>query len=950
MIETIMDNIQDKTNLNSPLGVGGNSQYDALVIGGGIAGQEAALSLADMGHEVLLVDKALSIGGKMIQLSKVFPTLDCAACITTPKMSETARHPKITLMLNSEIDGITKVGDSFKVQVSKKARYVIQEDCTGCAECEAVCPEVRSDDYNANLAGRKVAYIPFNLANPRIATIDRQDHSAPCINECPGGVKAYGFVSLARNGQYEEAMKLHLEDIPFPGSLGRACYAPCQNACTRASLEGSVDIRKTKRFFADWYYEKYPEAPTVEIKNKTDKKIAVIGSGPAGITAAYHLALKGHTVTIFEAAPAAGGMLRLTLPEYRAPKSVVDRDLKNITVLGVKIEVNKRITDLKALKNEGYDAVFVSVGTHEAVTSKTEGSDLKGIVDCLHFLRESNIGKKEDLKGKRVMVIGGGNTAIDAARTSLRLGAEKVIVVYRRSREEMPCFVPEIHEAEEEGVEIMVLRNPVKYIGENGQIRQVQLVKMQLGEKDASGRRSPEVIKGSEYIENVDYVIEAIGLKPSTSPFAGQIDLNKNGTIVANKKTLQTTVDYIFAGGDTVSGSTTLIEAAGQGKKAAFYMDKYLRDLNMEDFEDGDKLPAVNKDIVLKKFDGKIKPVIAGGMMPLAQRATSWEEVEQTFTESEMRASTERCLDCSNCRECHQCVTACPSNAIDFKQKTKVVNTTVKSVVVTTGYNLFPPTGKPNYGYAKYANVIDSMQMDRLIAPTRPYNNVLRPGDGKTPDNIAYVLCTGSRDSAIENSGCGADCANNPICSQICCMYSIKQAQLLMGALPMADITIYYMDIRAFGKGYEEFFQESKSMGVNFVKGKVAKIRENENGSGDLIIRYEDVTKGVVKEAKHDVVVLSVGVVPNKNVPHMFKNQLLELDDFNFVKQTDELINPSLTSIEGVFVAGAASGPKDIPDSILSAGCAASEVDGYLNKIQASKTKSQDKKRDFTIV
>jgi len=261
-------------------------------------------------------------------------------------------------------------------------------------------------------------------------------------------------------------------------------------------------------------------------------------------------------------------------------------------------------------------------------------------------------------------------------------------------------------------------------------------------------------------------------------------------------------------------------------------------------------------------------------------------------------------------------VTACQSNDIDFKQKNKVVNTTVKSVVVTTGYNLFPPTGKPNYGYAKYANVIDSMQMDRLIAPTRPYNNVLRPGDGKTPDNIAYVLCTGSRDSAIENSGCGADCANNPICSQICCMYSIKQAQLLMGALPMADITIYYMDIR-----------------------------ENENGSGDLIIRYEDVTKGVVKEAKHDVVVLSVGVVPNKNVPLMFKNQLLELDDFNFVKQTDELINPALTSIEGVFVAGAASGPKDIPDSILSAGCAASEVDGYLNKIQESRTKNQESRQ-----
>ena len=497
------------------------------------------------------------------------------------------------------------------------------------------------------------------------------------------------------------------------------------------------------------------------------------------------------------------------------------------------------------------------------------------MVDCLTFLREANIGKREDLTGKKVMVIGGGNTAIDAARTSLRLGAGKVIVVYRRSREEMPCFAPEIEEAEEEGVEIMVLRNPLKYIGEDGQLTRIQLTKMQLGEKDASGRRSSEPINGSEYIEDVDYVIEAIGLRADTKAFDGQVDLNKNGTIRTDAKTLQTSVDYIFAGGDTVTGSTTLIEAAGQGKKAAFYMDKWLRGLNMFDFEDGDKLPAIDKRIVLGRFKGEKRPQVKNAMMPLADRARSWEEVEKTFTEEEMKASTQRCLDCSNCRECHQCVNICPANAIDFSQKSKITEVKAKSVVVTTGYKLFPPSAKPNYGYAKYANVIDSMQMDRLIAPTRPFNNVLRPSDGKAPDNIAYILCTGSRDSAIENGGCGSDCINNPICSQICCMYSIKQAQLLMGALPMADITIYYMDIRAFGKGYEEFYQQAKGMGTNFVKGKVAKIRETEDGKGDLIVRYEDVTKGVVKESKHDLVVLSVGVVPNKEVSTMFKGEIL---------------------------------------------------------------------------
>jgi len=918
--------MQSNTEKMDPM----NSDFDAVIIGGGIAGQEAALSLADMNHKVLLVEKGLSIGGKMIQLSKVFPTLDCAACITTPKMSETARHPNITLMLNSEIESINKVGNDFEVDISKKPRYVIQENCTGCQECEVVCPEVRLDEYNCNLAGRKVAYIPFSLANPRIATIDRQDHSAPCINECPGGVKAYGYITLARNGQYEEAMKLHLEDIPFPGSLGRACYSPCQNACTRAGLDTAVDIRKIKRYFADYYYEKYPEAPAVEIKNKSGKKIAVIGSGPAGLTAAYHLALKGHTVKIFEAAPQAGGMLKLALPEYRAPKDVVDRDVQNVTVLGVEIECNRKIEDLTELKKQGFDLIFVSVGTHKTVEMGVEGSDLKGLVSCLDFLRESNIGKKENLTGKKVMIVGGGNTAIDAARTSMRLGAEKVTVVYRRSRAEMPCFAPEIKEAEEEGVEILLLRNPVKLIGEKGELKKVQLIKMKLEDPDESGRRKSVPIPHSEYLEEVDYMIEAIGLKAETSFFAKDIELNKNGTIRVNEKTLQTSKTYIFAGGDTVTGATTLIEAAGQGKKAAFYMDKYLSNLTMEEYESGDKLPAVDKTQVYKKYGNRKIDAIENGCIPVNQRINSFDEVEFGYTETELKASADRCMDCSNCRECHQCVSICPANAIDFSQKKQTVRKKVKSVIVTTGYKLFPPTGKPDYGYSKYANVIDSMQMDRLIAPTRPFNNVLRPGDGKVPDNIAYVLCTGSRDSAIENSGCGADCANNPICSQICCMYSIKQAQLLMGALPMADITIYYMDIRAFGKGYEEFFMQSKSMGVNFVKGKVAKITENENKKGDLILRYEDVTKGVVKEAKHDLVVLSVGVLPNKEIPQLFTNQVLELDAFNFVKQTDELVSPALTSIKGVFVAGAASGPKDIPDSILSAGCAATEVAGYL--------------------
>lgn len=275
-------------------------------------------------------------------------------------------------------------------------------------------------------------------------------------------------------------------------------------------------------------------------------------------------------------------------------------------------------------------------------------------------------------------------------------------------------------------------------------------------------------------------------------------------------------------------------------------------------------------------------------------------------------------IDIENCTLCGACEKVCPTHCIDFTMETEYYELHVRTVVLATGFNLFDPLQIPRYGYGQHKNVITSMQMEREIAPTRPYNTILRPGDGKVPDRIAYVLCTGSRDATV----------GNPICSQICCMYSIKQAQLLMGALPMADVTIYYINIRSFGKGFEEFYQQAKGMGVNFVKGKIGKITEKENGN--LILRYEDINEGVVKEAEHDMVVLSVGVKSNPTVGKMFGRGELKLDPFHFVAQDDLLGSPSKTSIDGVFVAGTASAPMDIPDSILSAGSASSEAISYL--------------------
>ena len=549
--------------------------YDVLIVGSGIGGMESALKLGDMGYKVLVVEKEPSVGGKMILLSKVFPTLDCASCISTPKMAATAHHPNVTVLTGSEVDEIVRDGDGgFHAIVARKPRFVDESLCTGCRQCELACTVAVPDQFNGEMVSRRAAYIAFPQAVPQKALIERAGTS-PCTFDCPAGIKAHGYVSLVRSGEYEKAFGLVLETTPLVGSLGRACYAPCEGACTRGELEGPVPIRRLKRLVADRHYA-LPEPPPVALAPTTGKRVAIVGSGPAGLTAAWLLARAGHRVKIFEAAPEPGGALRLAIPSYRLPAEIVERDVANVTAIGVKIATNTRVKDLDRLKRYGYDAVLLATGTPKAMRLRVPGEELVGVSSALAFLRDIKLGAPADLRGRTVVVVGGGNVAIDAARSARRLGAAAVHMVCLESRGEMPAYDWEVEEALSEGVEVHDGWGIAGFEG-HGNVCSVRL-KRCASVFDGDGTFSPQYDDGVVEQLSCDAAIVAVGMGADTAAFPALAPEGAR-TIQANSETTQTSLEWVFAAGDAVTGPGMMTEAVGHGRRAAHMIDRFLHGL-----------------------------------------------------------------------------------------------------------------------------------------------------------------------------------------------------------------------------------------------------------------------------------------------------------------------------------------------------------------------------------
>lgn len=530
--------------------------------------------------------------------------------------------------------------------------------CIGCTRCVRVCREelgVAALDFVFDKEERvTVGTVAPTLGEsgcrfctacvevcPTGALLDKEEYKgAPCQNACPAGVDVPRYVRAIGEGKFGEAAAIIREKIPFPAVCGYTCVHFCEAKCRRGQLEEAIAIKELKRFAADHdtglWKQNFRKAPA------TGKKVAVIGAGPAGLTAAYYLAVLGHEVTVFEALTVAGGMMRVGIPSYRLPVEVLESEIKEIEKLGVAIRTNSPVESLDELFGKGYQAVFVSVGAHRGTSMGIEGENSPGVIDGVDFLKEVNMGKKVRVDvGDRVLVVGGGNVAIDAARTALRLGAKEVNIVYRRTCLEMPASKEEIEEALEEGVKMLYLAMPTRVITVDGRLK-VEFICMELGKVDASGRPEPVAIEGSQFAEEYSLMLKATG-QESVVPNKYGLEMGRGGRIKVDPETLATARKGVYAGGDTVSGPASVIEAIAAGRQAAKSIDRYLGgEGNIDKVIKEKETPHC-----LGREEGFSERLRSNPrLLPLEARIHSFENVGLGLTTEQAISESQRCLRC----------------------------------------------------------------------------------------------------------------------------------------------------------------------------------------------------------------------------------------------------------------------------------------------------------------
>jgi len=482
----------------------------------------------------------------------------------------------------------------------------------------------------------------------------------PCNAACPAGVNAKAYIGLAKDGKFAEALEVVRARLPLPGVIGRICSRPCERNCTRGKLDEPIAICALKRFLAD--YELRRGGRIVRrITPRRAERVAIVGAGPAGLTAAHDLLCRGFGVTVFDEFDRPGGMLLAAIPEFRLPRDILSLEIADILGAGVELRAGVRVgRDLSIgdLFNQGYKAVLIATGAQKGIPLGVEGDGLDGVMDAISFLASVNLHGLRSI-GKKVLVIGGGDSAIDSARCALRLGADEVRIAYRRSRTEMPARDYEIEQATEEGVKIDFLVAPAKILGDGGKVSAIMLRRMRLGEPDSSGRRRPLPIEGSEFEVACDSVIAALGQRPDLGVLEGQtgIEIAKWGTVVADELTCATSAPGIFAAGDIVSGPATAVEAIGAAHRAAEAIEAFLVTGEAKVLETTRRCSPIKLEMIpaTKAPVHRIEPASADAV----QRARSFDEVEAAYSVDKAREEAGRCLMCGRCAECKRCVGEC---------------------------------------------------------------------------------------------------------------------------------------------------------------------------------------------------------------------------------------------------------------------------------------------------
>ncbi len=551
-----------------------------LIVGAGIDGINKALEEAKKGNKVTLIEKFPSFGPERIPKDRL---VDPNEAFIKPDVDNILNNDAVEFLPYSEIKRVKKENGKFSVKILKRSLRVHNDKCNDCKACIRVCPVNMFDDFNEGLCFRTA--VDYYSPSPPVYNIFKEDMPV-CQRTCPINLDIRTYVGLIADGKPLEALRVIREKLPLPGSIGRICPHPCESACNRQYLDEPISICFLKRFAADAELKEGIEPEYETPKEKYPEKIAIIGAGPAGLTCAYDLARLGYeNITIFEALPVPGGYLWVGIPEYRLPKKILKREVELIQKMGIEIKYNTRIgkdISFEELR-KNYDAVFIGAGCHQGMKLRVPGEDEyygKGIIDGVAFLKRNAFGEIPESERKgRLIVVGGGNTAIDSARVAWRLGYEEVYILYRRTKKEMPANPWEVEAAEQEGINIQYLAAPVEIIGKNGRVAGMKCVKMELGEPDASGRRRPIPIKGSEYVIEAETIVAAIGQRTDLS-FLGEnhgIELTRWNTIAVDEETGMTNVPGIFAGGDVVTGPDIAIRAIAGGKRAAQGIHKYLR-------------------------------------------------------------------------------------------------------------------------------------------------------------------------------------------------------------------------------------------------------------------------------------------------------------------------------------------------------------------------------------